>query len=218
MIRSKRRGAHALLLLAVLVHLLDGDAARAAEGYVGLQAGVHFWPAYSNRDQVEADTNPGFSWAVLGGANLGAQDLPHASRLRELLSPRLGLRLEAEVGQRFSLLHGVNDDMGQRTADGKRIQTTSAHLNVWPSWTIAERFSLYLGGGVGASWIRTLGSDKVRLSLQAGTGLLIELPIDSVPLRLDIGWRSYFASSAEYRDRLVDFNTHGANIGLHLGF
>jgi len=198
--------------------VLLAASAHAADGYVGIQGGVHFWPAYSNRDQVEADTDAGYSWGFVLGADLLATDLDPRSPVRTFLSDRLGLRLEAEVGQRFSDLHGINDDLGQRTADGKTLQATSAFFNLWPTVRIAGGWTAYVGGGVGSSWIRTLGSDKVRLTLQAGTGVLIELPIDALPVRLDIGWRSFFASSAEYRDRLVDFNTHGAVIGIHVKF
>lgn len=204
------------MLLAVSMGL--GHGAQAADGYAGIQGGVHFWPAYSNRDQVEADTDAGYSWAGVLGVDLLARDLPPDSSLWPFLWERLGLRLEIEGGQRYSDLHGVNDDFGQRTADGKSLEATTALFNVWPTVRVTEGWTAYVGGGVGTAWIRTLGSDKLRLGLQAGTGLLIDLPFEAIPMRLDIGWRSFFASSAEYRDRLVDFNTHGAVLGIHVKF
>lgn len=218
MFRPMNGRARAIVPLVLAAWSFTAGTAHAVDGYAGLQAGTHFWPAYSNRDQVEADTTPGASWAVVLGLDLGSEDLPAQSGLRSALSPSLRLRLEVEVGQRFSDLHGVNDDMGQRTADGKTVQATSALFNLWPSWTFAEGWSAYLGGGIGNAWVRTLGSDKSRLALQGGAGVLIELPTEAVPIRIDVGWRSYFASSAEYRDRLVDYNTHGPVVGVHFGF
>ena len=218
MIRSKSGRARSSAPIAFAACLLMASSAHAIDGYVGLQGGTHFWPAYSNRDQVEADTTPGVSWGAVLGLDLGGESLPEGSGLRSGLSSRLRLRVEIEVGQRWSDLHGVNDDLGQRTADGKTVQATSALFNLWPSWTFAEGWSAYLGGGVGNAWVRTLGSDKSRLALQGGAGVLIELPIDAIPARIDIGWRSFFASSAEYRDRLVDFNTHGPVVGIQIGF
>ena len=57
--------------------------------------------------------------------------------------------MEIEVGQRFSDLHGVNDDFGQRTADGKSLEATTALFNIWPSVRIADGWTAYIGGGFG---------------------------------------------------------------------
>ena len=218
MTRSTSLGARALAPIALVVCLFAGAAAHAVEGHVGLQVGTHFWPAYSNRDQVEADTTPGYSWMAVGGIDLGREIFPEESWLRTRLTPRLRVRMEIEVGQRFSDLHGVNDDLGQRTADGKKIRATNAFFNLWPAWAFTDRVTGYLGGGIGSAWIQTLGSDRMRLALQGGAGFLIELPTEAIPLTVDLGWRSYFASSAEYRDRLVDYNTHGPTVGIQLTF
>lgn len=218
MSRESDRRARVVASIAVVLCTAAASDAFAVDGYLGLQVGTHFWPAYSNRDQVEADTTPGYSYGLVGGVEIGSDDLPDGAAAREAITPRLRLRVEAEISQRFSDLHGVNDDMGQRTADGQTIRATTAFFNLWPAWAFNEDVSAYLGGGVGASWIQTLGSDKTRVTFQGGAGVLIDLPVHAVPLRVDLGWRSFFASSAEYRDRLVDFNTHGPIVGLQLEF
>lgn len=200
---------------------LGADIAQAVEPYVGVQGGVHFWPAYSNRDQVEADTGPGFSWSATGGIVMQAESwgpAPPGHPVLTTLSERLGVRVEAEVGQRFSDIHGINDNMGQRTGDGKGLSMVHVHLSAWPSWKIASGWTYYAGGGVGASWLRALGSDAVVHSFQVGTGLLIDLPIGRFTPRLDLGWRSVFVDSVELRDRLTDFDAHGGIIGFQFPF
>ena len=86
----------ALIQLPALVAagLLLAHGAHAADGYAGIQGGVHFWPAYSNRDQVEADTDarllvdgrrsaPSFREAEVLPGRIVATNACHASeRLR----------------------------------------------------------------------------------------------------------------------------------------
>ena len=218
MTREPGLRARIVASIAGILGSLWAPAALAIDGHVGLQIGTHFWPAYSNRDQVEADITPGYSYGLVGGVEIGSGDLPEGSPIRSAITPRLRLRVEIEVSQRRSDLHGVNDDVGQRTADGKTIRATSALFNAWPAWDFNDDVAAYLGGGVGVSWIKTLGSDKTRLTLQGGAGVLIAFPIESLPMNVDLGWRSFFASSAEYRGRLVDLNTHGPIVGIQLEF
>ena len=78
------------LLASIVLAMGDAFADVSAEPYVGLQGGVFLWPAYSNRDEVEADSGPGFAWAMVGGLDLESDDaralpsLPPPSRLRRL--------------------------------------------------------------------------------------------------------------------------------------
>lgn len=211
------------LALAFLASILLGGGEAFAdvspEPYVGLQGGVFLWPAYSNRDEVEADTGPGFAWAIVGGLDFESDHAGVLSSSPPLpLLERLGGRLELEVGQRFAGIHGINDGPLQLTGDGKTLRATSVQLNLWPAVRVAHALRVYLGGGGGGAWIRGLGSDKRVWSAQVGFGVLIDLPIQGHPVRLDLGWRSFFANSTKLRDALADFDAHGGSIGLQVGF
>ena len=199
---------------------------RVHETYLGLAAGGHAWLAYSNRDEVEADTEPGYGWrAAVGVALFESYTSPsfEASASRSFgraISDRLGARLGVEVGQRFSAIHGINDRSvsSQRTGDGKTLQATTLHVAAWPSVRIAEGWRLYVGGGGGVTWLRGLGSDQRVGSGETGLGVLYALPVERCRLVLDIGWRSFFASSTQLRGALADFDTHGVAIGLQVSF
>ncbi|MEM9177406.1 MAG: hypothetical protein AAGC67_19500, partial [Myxococcota bacterium] len=67
--------ARVVAAFALVPASISGGKACAGEGYLGLHVGTHFWPAYSNRDQVEADTTPGYSYGIVGGLELGGDDL-----------------------------------------------------------------------------------------------------------------------------------------------
>lgn len=210
------------MILIVSGALGPADHARAeilVSPYVEVQGGVSLWPAYSNRDEVEADTGPGFSGALLGGVELSA---PEADRvpgfLERVFRERFSTRIELEANYRYAKIHGVNDGSLQRTGDGKTLRAISALVNVWPTWKFAEGFHVYAGGGGGGTFIRALGSDKRVWNGQVGLGLLIGLPIERVDVQLDLGWRSFFANSTKLRDGLTDFDTHGGVIGFQLGF
>ena len=220
----RRLGVHGFLLLASAA-LIDPFAAAAVEldlaPYVGIAGGVHFWPAYSNRDEVEADTEPGYSWSALVGLEVAAPSqgsagddgLPPIASLE-----RFSVRFDVGVGQRFSPIHGINDSTTQRTGDGKTLQATSLHLNAWPGYRVSERWRIYAGAGGGGTWLRALGSDKRVWSAEVGLGAQVDLPTTGVETRLDIGWRSFFANSTKLRDALADFDAHGVTIGLFLLF
>ena len=176
------------LLASIVLAMGDAFADVSAEPYVGLQGGVFLWPAYSNRDEVEADTGPGFAWAMVGGLDLESDDakaLPSLPPSRPL--ERLSGRLELEVGQRFAGIHGINDGPLQQTGDGKTLRATSVQLNLWPAFRVASALRVYAGGGGGGAWIRGLGSDKRVWSAQVGFGVLFDLPLRGHPVRLDLG-------------------------------
>lgn len=207
------------MLVATFVAAAAASAQIQTRPYLGIQGGTYLWPAYSNRDQVEADTAPGFAWAVVGGVALEADraESPRAPRISRSLR-RLGARLELEVGQRFSPIHGINDGVEQRTGDGNVLRATSAHVNLWPSIRLTGAWRLYVGGGGGGTWIQGLGSDKRVWSVQTGLGVLFEIPVETLPLRLDLGWRSFFANSTNLRGALADFDAHGGVLGCQLAF
>ena len=214
------------IALAFLVSMLSAMQVSAeisseisVEPYAGLQGGVFLWPAYSNRDEVEADTGPGFSWAVVGGLDLRAAPRDDASvRLWTRLLRRFSGRVELEVGQRFADIHGINDGPLQLTGDGKTLQATTAHVNLWPAVKVASGVRIYAGGGGGGTWLRGLGSDKRVWSGQAGLGLLFDLPLEGCSMRLDVGWRSFFANSTKLRGALADFDAHGGVLGVQVAF
>lgn len=103
----KRRFVAGLsLLTSILIGVGDAVADVSVEPYVGLQGGVFLWPAYSNRDEVEADTGPGFAWAIVGGLDLASdrgEVLTYSppSRRVERLSGRLELEV-ASASQAFT--------------------------------------------------------------------------------------------------------------------
>ena len=208
-----------VLLTSVLLGAADASAEVSLEPYVGLQGGVFLWPAYSNRDEVEADTGPGFSWAVVAGLDWAAgrhERLGRATRPRSV--ERLSARLELEVGQRFADIHGINDGPSQLTGDGKTLRATSVQVNLWPAVRVATAVRIYAGGGGGGTWLRGLGSDKRVWSAQTGFGVLIDLPVEGFSVRVDLGWRSFFANSAKLRNGLADFDAHGAVLGFQVAF
>lgn len=201
-----------IALLGTLGILGSAAPARAIEPYGGIQLGAYVWPAFSNRNQVEADTLPGISVSLLGGIEMRMNELwPTAPTT---FGERFGTRIELEVNERISAIHGVNDSAGQRTADGQTLYATSALVNVWPSWQWSPRWRTYLGAGVGVSWIRALGSDASVFSVQTGAGVVVDFPLGSWTLGLDIGWRSLWSSSVELTAGRTDFDSHGGVIGL----
>jgi len=206
---------HLLAIASTLIVVHDSKADVQIDPYVGLHAGIYIWPAYSNRDEVEADAEPGYQWGLVGGVNF---ETDSASDEAPAAIDRLGTRLELEVGQRFSGLHGINDGPVQRTGDGKNLQATSVSFNLWPSVRISQACRFYAGGGGGGTWIRALGSDKRVWSAQTGLGFLIDVPVLGHDARVDLGWRSFFANSTKLRDALADFDAHGAILGLHFDF
>ena len=213
------RSFGASVLWMILLGTLIGTEAKAVDGYVGLQAGGYVWPAYSNRNQVEADTLPGVAASLLGGVRVRGADMDLlGSRLSSVLSGHLGIRSELEVSQRFSAIHGVNDVDGQRTADGQTLYATSLMANTWPEWAWDDRWSTYAGAGVGVTWVRALGSDASVFSVQTGAGVLVDFTVSKMLLTLDVGWRSLWQSSVQLTAGRTDFDAHGGAIGLHLRF
>ncbi len=186
----------------------------AVEPYVGIQLGGYVWPAYSNRNQVEADTLPGVAGSVLGGVQLEMNELWPSAPTN--IGERIGGRVELEISQRISAIHGVNDEAGQRTADGETLYATSALVNLWPSWAWTPRLRLYVGGGLGVSWIRALGSDAPAFSVQTGAGVYVDFPFERFTLGLDVGWRSLWSASVQLDAGRTDFDAHGGAIALHI--
>lgn len=226
LLSSVQNAAASIRLWAAIICGLALMASPEAQGFswtpfVGVQGGLHLWPAYSNRDQVEADTAPGYSWALVAGVDLG-WDPPGSTvsgqRKTQSFVERLGGRVALEAGQRFSDIHGLNTSTGQSTADGSTLRVTTVHLNFWPSYEIIPRWEIYLGIGGGVSWLRGLGSRSRVASFETGLGLRYALPIDAAAIWIDIGWRSYFADGAQFRNSLIDFDTHGAALGVHWSF
>lgn len=215
MSRLVRRGASGFRLAVVFGLVLAAGPVQAADLHAGVQLGAYVWPAYSNRNQVEADTLPGGAVSLVGGVTTTREDLvslfPSAP---EELAERLAARFELEVAQRISPIHGVNDDSGQRTADGQTLYATSILANFWPEWSFGERWATYAGGGPGVTWVRALGSDASVFSVQTGAGVLYDLPVGGGTLRFDFGWRSLWSASVELNAGRTDFDAHGGVLGI----
>ena len=214
--RRTRRSFAAVGLVLGLVFVVP-EPAYAVEPHAGLQIGAYVWPAFSNRNQVEADTLPGLAVSLLLGVTTTPDDLtslfPSAS---ETIAERLSARVELEVAQRFSAIHGVNDELGQRTADGQTLYATSILANFWPAWSWGRGVSTYAGGGPGVSWVRALGSDAAVFSVQTGAGVLVELPFGDGAVHLDLGWRSLWSSSVQLTAGRTDFDAHGGVLGIQI--
>lgn len=218
-IRFARRFGRGLGPTLILSSLLATSAARAVEPYASIELGFYFWPAYSNRNQVEADTSPGGSGSLALGVQLGEEDWAALGPgVPRLIRERLGARIEVAGAQRISPIHGVNDKDGQRTADGQTLYATSALANFWPSWAWGDRWRTYAGGGLGASWIRALGSDAAVFSVQTGAGVQIDVPAGDWTFGFDIGWRSLWNASVQLNAGRTDFDAHGAIIGISVRY
>lgn len=224
LVASRRPCETVALVVAILVVAIPREAPAEAAGfevapYVGVAGGLFLWPNYSNRDELEADTSPGYAWSGVLGLELRAGARGVASSQEPPFSlRRLGARFEVEGGQRIAPIHGINDGPLQLTGDGKLLRATSAQVNLWPHWRVSRRWHLYLGGGGGVTFIRALGSDKRVASGQVGLGAFYAFPVGSFTGRIDIGWRSFFADSTQLRGALSDFDAHGGNLAFQLGF
>lgn len=203
--------------VALFGALVCAGPTRAVEPYAALEVGAYTWPAFSNRNQIEADTLPGLSVSLAGGVEFLARDfLSEANTRPGSFLDRLGGRIELAASQRISAIHGVNDDAGQRTADGKTLYATTGLVNGWASWALSDRVRIYGGGGLGMSWIKALGSDATVFSSQSGAGVRFRWPIGSASLDLDLGWRSLWSSSVQLDRGRIDFDAHGGVIGLSI--
>ena len=186
-------------LLAILIGAVLGLARTAGaeepQAYVAVQAGGHLWPDRSNHDDLEADSDPGFS----GGAAAG------------LIARRgdFSARLEIEAVHRVSAIHGRNSGGDHRSADGEDLHATALSLNLWPAWEFSPGWRLYAGGGGGGSWLQALDDDVIAPHWQAGGGVAYDL---GERFSLDLGYRYYRVAERDLGGFGAGYDTHGPMI------
>ena len=224
------------LLTGIVAASLGVASPAAAEGLYGsLHAGGSFLQKSSNVDDVPAaiptDVDLKYKYGPLFGGALG-------------WAFPFGLRLEGEVTYRtndFKRIDinrdgGLGGFVGLPPLDGTSFKvngketTLSFMANAWYDIKTGTRFTPYVGGGIGVTWLRM---DNLRLggfqladdseytgAWQLGGGVSVEV---TPMISLSVDYRYFSAISPVIKDFAgfnleTDYRTHNVVAGIRINF
>ncbi|TGU71717.1 porin family protein [Geomonas terrae] len=142
-----------------------------------------------------------------------------------------GVRFEGEISYKDIQFDTVTDNLGGRynIVDGS-IDTTAFMANVFFDLHNQTPITPYIGGGVGFAALHLndthgfdsngaelsyLSDDDVVFAYQVGGGL--EIPLNR-QLSLDLAYRYFGTTEANFFDTKMELTTHNATVGLRLKF
>ena len=224
------------LLTGMVAAALGAASPAAADGLYGsLHAGGSFLQKSSNVDEVFA--------AIPTDVDLKYKDGPMFGGALGWAFP-FGLRLEGEVTYRTNDFKriDINSDGGlgfilggpslngtSFKVDGKET-TLSFMANAWYDFKTGTRFTPYVGGGIGVTWLRfddlrlggfTLADDSEYAGAwQLGGGVSVEL---TPMISLSLDYRYFSAISPVIKDFAgfnleTDYRTHNVVAGIRINF
>lgn len=135
------------------------------------------------------------------------------------------LRLEGEISYKEGNVDTIFDkDSGIRYANTDvSLNATAFMANMFIDLHNNGPITPYLGGGVGFAVLSLddefgdfyTGDDEVMFAYQAGGGL--EVPLNR-QMSLDLAYRYFRTSQANFADTRMEFESHNATLGLRVKF
>ncbi|WP_129126320.1 outer membrane protein [Geomonas oryzae] len=141
-----------------------------------------------------------------------------------------GVRFEGEVSYKDIKFDTITDQTSRYNVANGSIDTTAFMANVFFDLHNQTPITPYIGGGVGFAALHLndtyaydnagyelsyLSDDDVVFAYQVGGGL--EIPLNR-QLSLDLAYRYFGTTEANFFDTKMELTTHNATVGLRLKF